>query len=63
MALENWEVIKHDLDHFDFLEDFQQEALADYFACPSSDDCKYDGVDNSVCTECKVKWLKSNWEG
>ena len=59
--MKNFEVLKHDLEHFEYLEDFQQESLADYIACPSSDDCKYDGWDNSVCTECKVKWLNSEW--
>jgi hypothetical protein len=59
--MKNFEVLKHDLEHFEYLEDFQQESLADYIACPSSDDCKYDGWDNSVCTECKVKWLNDEW--
>lgn len=63
MAIKNWEVLKHDLEHFETLEDFQQDAIADYIACPSSNDCKYDGWDNSVCTECKVRWLKNEWEG
>lgn len=63
MGLKNWEVISHDLKHFEHLEDFQQEAVADYIACPSSNDCKYDGYDNSICTECKVRWLLCEWEG
>lgn len=62
MGLKTWEVIKHDLERFNKLEDLQQEILADYFACPSSDDCKYDGYDNSICAECKAKWLNSEWE-
>jgi hypothetical protein len=57
-----WEVFKHDLQHFDSLEDFQKENVADYFNCPSPADCHYDGEDNSCCTECKVKWLESEWE-
>lgn len=61
--LKNWEVLKHDLERFEFLEDFQQEDLADYIACPSSDDCGYDGIDNSCCAACKVRWLNSKWEG
>lgn len=61
-TLKNWEVISHDLKDFRYLEDFQKEALADYFACPSASDCDYDGVDNHCCTECKVKWLESEWE-
>ena len=61
--LKNWEVLREDLKNFDHLEDFQQEQLADYIACPSSDDCQYDGVDNSCCTGCKVRWLNSKWEG
>ena len=56
----NAEVLAHDLKRFEFLEDFQKEALADYIACPNSPDCKYD---YHYCTECKVKWLESEWEG
>jgi len=37
--------------------------VADYINCPSSDDCKYDGKDNSPCCDCKVKWLRGNFEG
>ncbi len=61
-TLKNWEVLKHDLEYFEHLEDFQQEAVADYIACPSSSSCDYDGYNNSVCTRCKVSWLKSEWE-
>ena len=60
----NAEVLVHDLKKFEFLEDFQKEALADYIACPNSPDCKYDGGhDHGCCSECKVKWLESEWEG
>lgn len=61
--MKNWEAIKHDIQHFDFLEDFQKEALAEYIACPNSTDCKYDGGDHSCCAECKVKWLEEEWSG
>lgn len=60
--MKNYEVLKADLDIFEYLEDHQKEALADYFACPSSEDCRYDGIDNGCCAECKVKWLESEWE-
>lgn len=59
--MKNFEVLKHDLENFEHLEDFQQESLADYIACPSVDDCKYDGWDNSICTKCKVEWLNDEW--
>lgn len=38
-------------------------GIADYIACPSMAGCEYDGVDDSCCAPCKVKWLLSNWEG
>lgn len=57
----------HDMEHFEYLEDFQQEAVAEYFECPNSPDCKLDdlndGTDKSICTACKVRWLLSKWEG
>lgn len=61
-SIKNWEALKHDLEHFDKLEDFQQEAFADYINCPNVDVCKYDGVNGSICTECKARWLNSEWE-
>ena len=61
-TIKTWEALKHDLSHFDKLEDFQKDAIADYFACPSSSECEFDGSDTSCCTACKVKWLESEWE-
>ena len=56
------QALREDLNHFEFLDDFAQEAVADYFACPNSGDCEYDGANRSVCSACKVKWLLSKWE-
>lgn len=38
-------------------------CVVDYINCPSSDDCTYDGRDNSPCDECKLKWLESEFTG
>lgn len=38
------------------------ECVADYISCPSSLDCKYDGKDSTPCSECKIKWLRNEWE-
>lgn len=48
-------------DYNDF-EYYQKELAADYVSCPSVNDCKYDGKNGEVCTECKVKWLESEWD-
>lgn len=65
-ALTTVEALRQDLQHFEFLDDFAQEAVADYFACPNSPDCKLDdlndGTDKSICPACKVRWLLSKWE-
>lgn len=61
--LTNAQVLYESLKNFHLQEDFVQEGVADYIACPSSDDCEYDGVDNSCCAACKVRWLLSEWEG
>ena len=61
------EALRHDLQRFEFLDDFAQEAVAEYFACPNSPDCKLDdlndGTEESVCLPCKVRWLLGKWEG
>ena len=57
----NAEVIANDLQKID--DDEVAEFVADYIACPSSDDCKFDGADSSPCTGCKTKWLQQEWEG
>ena len=36
--------------------------VADYINCPSSDDCTYDGRDSSPCTDCKIRWLRSDFD-
>ncbi|MFV0518231.1 MAG: hypothetical protein ACK5MV_12620 [Aminipila sp.] len=56
----NAEVLIHDLQKIN--ENEVAECVADYIACPSSDDCKYDGADSTPCTNCKVKWLKAEWK-
>ena len=38
------------------------ESVAEYINCPSCDDCTYQGGDNSMCTECKITWLRGKWE-
>lgn len=59
----NAQVLSEGLKDFDRQENFIQEEIADYIACPSMADCKFDGIDTSCCAPCKVKWLMSNWEG
>lgn len=61
--LKTWEMLKDGFEHFDTLEDFQQETLADFITCPDVNECKYDGIHDGGCTECKIKWLNSKWEG
>lgn len=56
----NAEALITDLELID--DDANAEYVADYIACPSSEDCTYDGKDNSMCTRCKVKWLRSDFE-
>lgn len=39
------------------------ECTVDYIACPSSENCNYDGGnDHSPCDICKMKWLDEEWE-
>lgn len=57
------QALREDLKRFEYLDDFAQEAIADYFACPNAADCQFDGVDASPCAACKVRWLLSKWEG
>lgn len=40
-----YEVLAKDLSCFGEIEEFEQEIIADYINCPSSEDCKYDGAD------------------
>lgn len=64
------QALLHDMQHFEHLEDFQQEAVADYFVCPNLKNCELDRDDpmtmyekQQACSECKVRWLLSEWEG
>ena len=44
-------------------DDDVAESLISYIDCPSSPGCTYDGgKDHSPCTDCKIKWLRSEWE-
>lgn len=59
----NAEVIANDLltaikeDNEELLE-----CVADYIACPSEEECNYDGGTNhEPCVECKKKWLKKEF--
>lgn len=62
--LTNADALCADLKNFASLDEEQQEAVADYIACPSSPGCEYDGgSDRSCCAPCKVKWLLGFWEG
>ena len=57
-----YKALANDLLKFEGLEDFEKQIIADYIDCPSSEDCKYDGGnDHSCCTECKIKYLESEW--
>lgn len=39
------------------------ECVSDNIACPSEEDCKYDGGSNHTpCTKCKIKWLKKEFK-
>lgn len=58
----NASVIGEALTNFPLQEDFIQEEFAAFIACPSSPDCKFDGLDPSCCPACKVRWLLSKWE-
>lgn len=64
------QALRHDIEHFEYLEDFEQEAVAEYFECPNLATCELDRSDEltmysgqQVCAECKVRWLLSKWEG
>lgn len=63
VELTNAEVLCAALKDFQLQEDVAQESVAAYIACPSSEECAYDGVDNTCCIACKVKWLLSRWDG
>lgn len=56
----NAEAIIKDLQNID---DYEIAIfVAEYIACPSSDDCTYDGRDSSPCVDCKIRWLRSDFD-
>ncbi len=56
----NAEMLVHDLSN---AKDDELEMLVDYIGCPNSHDCKYDGGSNfKPCIDCKIKWLKKEFE-
>lgn len=63
------EAIANDLSKFEYLENFQQDYLTEYFDCPNLHDCELENTElegyherKAVCLACKVKWLNSEWE-
>ena len=63
------QALRQDLEHFEYLDDFAQESVADYFECPNLENCELDhsaGLSmherEHVCSMCKVRWLLSRWE-
>jgi hypothetical protein len=61
----NARVLADALNNYDILDWEEKETIADYIECPSARDCTWDGnpKNQSVCTECKVRWLEQEWEG
>lgn len=64
------QVLSHALGRFEYLEDFEQVAVAEHFNCPSLNTCELDNSEGlsmrareHVCSMCKVRWLLSEWEG
>lgn len=38
------------------------ECVAEYIACPSEEECNYDGGSNQEpCVICKMKWLRKEF--
>lgn len=60
--MKRYEVLGKALTEFEQMEYQEQDTVADYINCPSVDECEYDGNDNSCCTDCKIKWLRGEWE-
>lgn len=44
-----------------YIEDFSESGIEMYIDCPSASDCTYDGIDDSPCVECKLRWLEEEW--
>lgn len=62
--MKNAEVIANDLiTAIKEEDDGILECVSDYIACPSERDCAYDGgKDHTPCIQCKVNWLKKEFE-
>lgn len=60
--MKNYQVLGNELLEFNVLEQFEQETIAEYIACPNCDKCEYDGVHNECCVKCKTDWLNSEFE-
>lgn len=59
----NASVLAELLKNFDFQEDFIQEQIAEFIACPKKPyDCEHYGDIYPGCIACKIKWLKARWE-
>lgn len=62
------EAIANDLSKFEYLEDFQQEYITEYFDCPNLHACELEDTElegyherKAVCARCKIRWLESEW--
>ena len=61
-AKSNAQVLAELLKDFNFKEDFMQEQIAEYIACPKEPyECEHYGDAYSGCVACKVRWLKERW--
>lgn len=60
--MKNYQVLGNELLEFNILEQFVQETIAEYIACPNRDECEYDGNNNECCVKCKIDWLNSEFE-
>jgi len=56
--MKNFKMLSEDLKNYDALDNCQKQCITDYISCPNSDDCQYDGKDNSCCVNCKIRWLE-----
>lgn len=62
-AKTNAQVLAELLGDFIFQEDFMQEQIAEYIACPQKPyECEHYGDNYSGCVACKIRWLKERWE-
>lgn len=59
----NAQVLSELLGEFNHQEDFIQEQIAEYIACPKKPyDCEHYGDIYPGCVACKIQWLKARWE-